>query len=232
MIEHGKENMVKVDLHLHSPFSRQNGDGIKWESLYDSISKLLNNNIKIASFSDHNILDVDFYLEAHKLAKTANILILPAIEVNVVRGDGKIANIIFVFDNLEKDELKKISTIAKTEIPKRGISLERCKEIFKEFKNIKIPHVGKSDYFEFCDLEKINYDAIEISNNKNRNYLSVLNKGIKTSIVAFSDTHKWNTYPEQGKLITIIDELEEISFMGLKKALEKNKDYTKERINV
>lgn len=224
--------MVKIDLHLHSPFSRQNGDGIKWDSLYDSISKLLINDIKIASFSDHNILDVEFYIEAYNLAKTANILLLPAIEVNVVRSDGKIANIIFIFDVLEYEDLKKISNIAKKEIPKRGISLERCKFIFQKFKNIKIPHVGKSDYFEYKDLIKVDYDAIEISNNKNKNYLKVLKKGIHTSIVAFSDTHKWNKYTEQGKLVTLIDKMDDISFDELKKALQKNKDYTKERMNV
>ena len=68
-------------------------------------------------------------------------------------------------------------------------SLE-CNNIFKEFETIKIPHVGKSDYFKYEDLLKIEYDAIEISNKNNRNFKSFIkHKDIQTSIVAFSDTH-------------------------------------------
>ena len=91
----GDSMKVKVDLHLHSFVSRSNGDGIKWTSLFDAISKLVENNVQIAAFSDHNKLDVNFYIEAKNLAQTANILLLPAIEVNVVRLDGQIANIIY-----------------------------------------------------------------------------------------------------------------------------------------
>lgn len=223
---------IKVDLHLHSFVSRSNGDGIKWTSLFDSISKLVENNVQIAAFSDHNKLDVNFYIEAKNLAKTANILLLPAIEVNVVRSDGQIANIIYVFDqDLEKDQLVKISEIANQEIPKRGISLTKCNTIFQDFQTIKIPHVGKSDHFKYEDLLQIKYDAIEISNENDKNYLSVTKKeDINTSIVAFSDTHKWNEYPQLRRLITLID-LENISFQDLKEALNKNINYTKRRID-
>lgn len=216
---------------MHSPASRSNDDAIKWISLYDSILKLVNNDIKIASFSDHNVLDVKFYLEAKELAKTADILLLPAIEVNVVRLDGNIANIIFVFDqDLPEIELKKISDIAKFQIPKRGISLNKCNEIFKEFKTIKIPHVGKSDHFKYEDLLEIEYDAIEISNEENPNYINVMKKGINTSVVSFSDTHKWDDYPQLKKLITIIEDMKNTSFDELKNKLKENKYYSRKRI--
>ena len=223
---------VKVDLHLHSFVSRSNGDGIKWTSLFDAISKLVENNVQIAAFSDHNKLDVNFYIEAKNLAQTANILLLPAIEVNVVRSDGQIANIIYIFDqDLEKDQLIKICEIANQEIPKRGISLTKCNTIFQDFQTIKIPHVGKSDHFKYEDLLQIEYDAIEISNENDKNYLSVTKKeNINTSIVAFSDTHKWNDYPQLRRLITLID-LENISFQDLKEALNKNMNYTKRRVD-
>ncbi len=224
---------IKVDLHLHSFVSRSNGDGIKWISLYDSINKLIENKVQIAAFSDHNKLDVNFFLEAHKLAKTANVLLLPAIEANVVRLDGQIANLIYVFDqDLSKEDLLKISEIANYEIPKRGISLKKCNEIFSEFETIKIAHVGKSDHFKYEDLIQIEYDAIEISNENYNNYLNVMkHDDIQTSIVAFSDTHKWDSYPQVKRLVTIIDDMQDISFNELKKALHKNKDYTKRRID-
>lgn len=222
---------IKIDLHLHSPLSRINGDSIKWENNYDSLKKLKNNNIKIAAFSDHNIFKVDFYQELNNLAKTANILLLPAIEINVVRLNGIIANIIFVFkENLSIEELNEIERISNS-IPKRGISLEECNSIFNSFQTIKIPHVGKNDFFSLEDLQKIDFDAIEISNEKHQNFLHV-NKSIKSSIVAFSDTHMWNIYPQTRKLITIINNVEKVSFDSLKNELQKNKNYTKRRIDV
>ena len=152
--------------------------------------------------------------------------------MNVVRSDGQIANIIYVFDqDLEKDQLIKICEIANQEIPKRGISLTKCNTIFQDFQTIKIPHVGKSDHFKYEDLLQIKYDAIEISNENDKNYLSVTKKeDIITSIVAFSDTHKWNEYPQLRRLITLID-LENISFQDLKEALNKNINYTKRRVD-
>ena len=193
---------------------------------------MVENNVQIAAFSDHNKLDVNFYIEAKNLAQTANILLLPAIEVNVVRSDGQIANIIYIFDqDLEKDQLIKICEIANQEIPKRGISLAKCNTIFQEFQTIKIPHVGKSDHFKYEDLLQIEYDAIEISNENDKNYLRVMKKGnINPSVVAFSDTHKWNDYPQLRRLITLID-LENINFKDLKKALNKNINYTKRRVD-
>lgn len=219
---------VKIDLHLHSFLSRQNEDYIKWFGLFETFEKLHFHNIKIASFSDHNMLGVDFYQEAKKMAQSANILLLPAIEVNIVRLDGKIGNIIYVFDSeLPISLLEEISSIAKTQIPKRGISLSTACSIFKKFDPIVIPHVGKSDHLKYDDLAKIEFDAIEISNIKNSNFVNVMKKGLETSIVSFSDTHKWDRYPEQSKLITIV-EIDSLSFNDLKNAFQKNKNYSKE----
>ena len=55
-------------------------------------------------------------------------------------------------------------------------------------------------------------------------------ENINPSIVAFSDTHKWNDYPQLRRLITLID-LENINFKDLKKALNKNINYTKRRVD-
>lgn len=217
---------VKIDLHLHSKISKRN-DSVYWKSNYDSILKLKNEGIKIAAFSDHYKFSVEFYLEIKKLASTANILILPAIEVPVLSSNQKKADIIFVFsEQLKEEQLKLIEKISNN-IFKKGIALLECNNIFKEFETIKIPHVGKSDYFKYEDLLKIEYDAIEISNKNNRNFKSFIkHKDIQTSIVAFSDTHDWKRYPQTRNLITIIDQMEEISFKELKRCLQKNKDYT------
>lgn len=222
-----------VDIHLHSLLSIQNGDAIQWESKHDSIKRLHSNHIEIAAFTDHNIFSCYFYKEIRQLAATADILILPGIEVNVVRTDGKLAHILYLFDeDLSETQLKQIEQIAKKEIPRAGISLEKCNTIFKDFETIMIPHVGKSEFFKYEDLKKISFDAIEISNNLDKNYLSVIKKpDIKTSVVAFSDTHRWKMYPQLSELITVIDGMKDKSFKQLKLKLLENKNYTKRRIN-
>ncbi len=222
-----------IDIHFHSFHSAANGDAIQWNSLYDSLKKLQTNHVEIAAFTDHNIFSYHFYKQAKQLASSGNILLLPGIEVNVVRTDGNSAHILYLFDsNLSDDQLKQIEQIAKKQIPKRGISLERCNTIFKDFDTIKIPHVGKSEFFKYEDLKKITFEAIEISNSNDKNYLSVIKKpDIKTSIVAFSDTHKWKMYPQCNELVTVIDGMNNKSFSELKAMLLENKNYTKRRIN-
>lgn len=217
---------VKIDLHLHSKISKRN-DIVHWDSDYHSISRLKNEGIKIAAFSDHYNFSVEFYLKIKKLAATAGILILPAIEINVLNSNQKKADIIFIFsEQLTKEQLEEIEKISNT-IPKKGIALLECNNIFNQFETIKIPHVGKSDYFKYEDLLKIEYDAIEISNKNHNNFKSVIKqKDFKKSIVAFSDTHDWKKYPQARTLITEIDQMEEISFKELKKCLQKNRDYT------
>lgn len=222
-----------IDIHLHSDRSIRNGDAIQWESLYDSLKKLQSNHIQIAAFTDHNIFDYKFYKEAKKLASSGDILLLPGIEVNVVRSDGKAAHILYLFEEcLSDDKLEQIQKIAKKEIPKTGISLLKVNTIFNDFNTIKIPHVGKSDFFKYEDLKKISFDAIEISNENDKNYLSVIKKSdIKTSIVAFSDTHKWKMYPQLNELVTDIKELNYKSFSHLKAKLLENKKYIIKRVN-
>ncbi len=224
---------MKIDLHLHSPISRSNGDSIKWDSPHHAIKKLIRNDIKIAAFTDHNKFDPDFYLQIYQLAKTANILFLPAIEVNVVRTDGQTAHLLYIFEqNLSIEQLQEISKIARCDIPKRGISLKKCNTIFSNFNTIKIPHVGKSDHFKYADLLQIEYDAIEISNEEDKNYLSVMkHSDINTSVVAFSDTHMWDEYPQARKLVTVIDDLEIPSFKELKAKLSQNKIFFIRRNN-
>ena len=223
---------MRIDLHLHSPFSEPNGDAIKWVDTRTSLIKLVQHNVKIAAFSDHNVFNTKFYKEVRDLSKSANLVILPAIEANVTRNDGKIANLLYIFPETLKDEqLQQIETITKLYIPKKGITIKKANDIFKDFKTIKIPHIGKSDHFKYKDILELKYDAFEVSNLKHPNYVSIMKKGIKTSTVSFSDTHIWKKYPQIKKLITDI-ELKEATFICLKNALLKNKVYSKEWIDI
>lgn len=222
---------MKVDLHLHSYASSQNGDAIKWESLHDTVSRIYKTGVRLAAFSDHNVFDVDLYLEATKLGKTGNLIFLPAIEVNVVRKNGEIANLIYVFpEYLSQDELLSIKLIAQKSIPKAGITISKANNIFKEFDVIRIPHIGKGDHFKSEDLSDLIFDAFEVTNMAHPNYLKVLKDGYESSTVAFSDTHIWDKYPQQKTLFTEIA-LNPIGFDSLKVKLKEHKNYTKGLMN-
>lgn len=219
---------MKIDLHLHTPISTKNGDTIKWFSIYDTLKRIMNNHIKLAAFTDHNAFDLKLYKEAKKLAATANIVLLPGVEINVVRKCGIIGHMLVLFDqNLNDDQLeilnKKINSILKS-----GISINHINDWFSEFLTIRIIHIGKNDFFEIEDLDNLNYDAFEITNYNHPNYLKVLKSGYKSSIVAFSDTHIWNEYPQHHSLYTDIDSLKKPDFNELKKQLSLNLDFVKE----
>ncbi|MGL4183588.1 MAG: hypothetical protein ACRCRP_00450 [Metamycoplasmataceae bacterium] len=216
---------IKIDLHLHTRASKPHENSIEWESTFFSISKLKKFDIKIFSFTDHNVFDFKLYKKSKTIAATGNILALPGIEVNVVRKNGMIGNIIYIFsDELSDEELTKIEDIAKKNIPTRGISLENVNLIFADFDHLCIPHVGKSDFLALEDLLAIKYDAIEITSEVHHNYKKVIKSIDPTSVVSFSDTHIWKKYPQQGKLITEID-LNELSYKQLKQKFNENKKY-------
>ncbi|WPL36735.1 PHP domain-containing protein [Malacoplasma iowae] len=220
---------MKIDLHLHTPASISNGDTIKWSSLYDTLKKLKVNNVEIASFTDHNIFDYELYKKAYQLALTGKIKLLPGIEVNVVRKNGIIGHMLIIFnDNLTDQELLMLQKEANT-ILKNGVSLSNINNLFSNFETIRIIHIGKNDFFSYEDLEGLNYDSFEITNEMHPNYKQVLKKGFISSVVAFSDTHVWDKYPQQGELVTIVDDIGEKSFNALKKALKQNKIYYKKR---
>ena len=221
---------MKVDLHLHSFASAQNGDAIKWESINDSVSRIYKSGVRLASFTDHNVFDVELYLECVEFGKTGGMVFLPGIEVNVSRNNGIIANLIYIFsENLSKEELLKIKQITHS-IPKRGITIQMANEIFNDFDVLRIPHIGKSDYFASEDLKTLKYDAFEVTGLNNKNYLKVLKDGFTSSVVSFSDTHIWTSYPQQKTLITKLD-LNPLSYNSLKLALKQNKIFSKEVIN-
>lgn len=222
---------MKIDLHLHSLLSAKNGDSIHWISDFDSMKRLKNNNIEICAFTDHNDFSSSAYKSLRDLAKTGGITLLPGIEVDVKRLNDTIGHLLVIFSNeLDDSQLKEIESIARKDLKKtRGISLQSANEIFSSFETIKIPHVGKSDYFTNEDLAILEHDAIEISNYNHPNFNKWKRNGIPKSIVSFSDTHIWKDYPQQSFLITELD-LKEKTFLDLKACLQKNLDFTKERI--
>ena len=214
---------MKIDLHLHSIASKKNGDSIKWPGLKE-VAKIVNKHkYQMISFTDHNTFDWKQYVDFRNYLNN-KIIILPGIEVNIITDRGEIGNILYIFrEDLNITKLKKISDICIKKLKKNGITHEQAMNLFNDFDLIIIPHVGKSNYLQISDLNKIKYDAFEITNFKHRNYKKVIKK-LKSSVVAFSDTHTWNSFPRHDKLITEID-LEQKTFDSLKKKLKQNQKY-------
>ncbi|MGL4950552.1 MAG: PHP domain-containing protein [Mycoplasma sp.] len=223
---------MKIDLHLHTSASESNGDSIKFISAYDSLCTINNAGVKMAAFTDHNTFDKNIYLEARAIAKTGGIVMLPGIEVNVVKQNGEIAHMLILFkEDLNESQLDKICTIAKTKIWKSGVSITSINELFSEFETIRIIHIGKSEFFQYMDLEGLNYDAFEVTNLNHPNYKSVSRHGCVSSLVSFSDTHMWNNYPQIKEYETFINDLKVASFDNLKHSLSLNKNYIRNRRN-
>ena len=218
---------MKIDLHLHSLASSRNGDSIKWPGLKQVAKILYKNQYKMISFTDHSIFDWKQYIEFRDYFNE-KVIIFPGIEINIRTNRGGIGNILYIFrENLSKEKLIKISDICVRKLKKGGITHNQAMNIFNDFDLILIPHVGKSNYLEISDLNKIKYDAFEITNLNHPNFKKVFKK-LKSSVVAFSDTHIWTSFPQNDKLITEIN-MNEKNFDSLKEKLKKNQKYIKER---
>lgn len=215
---------MKVDFHLHTPASIQNGDSINWSTPNEIIKKLWVKGVQAFAFTDHNVLDSSLYIQTRNICKT-NLLVFPGVEVSVLKPDGIIAHLLLLFDKeLEDKQVKDLEEICRLTLRKRGISIEAVYEIFKDFDFIAIPHVGKGDYFDVEDLT-FEHQAIEITSKKHHNYKKWLKNLDDKSVVAFSDTHSWKDYPQNNTFTTDIDF--DGSFKDLKLKLSLNKDYTK-----
>lgn len=219
---------MKIDLHLHSSLSTKNNDIVKWRGDFQFFEILRNHKVRIAALSDHNLFDFNYYKKMSELAKKAEILFLPATEINVRTKRGAIGNIIYVFSNLTSDlKLQELEKLIKSRILKEGISLKEANTIFSGFDYLVIPHVGKNDYLAYDDLLEINYDAFEITSKDHHNFKSILKHGLSASIVSFSDTHNWDKYPQYSKNFFTFIKLKNPSFNDLKKAFQANLDYIK-----
>lgn len=220
-----------IDLHLHSKQSIPNGDSIKWLGYKEVLKLLVSNKYEAISFTDHSIFNYKQYKDMRDYVDNS-IAIFPGIEINVRTQRGAIGNILYIFrEDLNNEELKNLESITKKYLRKEGTSSENLDIAFKSFDILKIPHVGKSDYLDYEDLQKFGYDAFEATNLNHPNYKKVMKRMKKpVSTVAFSDTHIWTNFPQQDTLVTSIDIKDELlTFDTLKKVLKQNKNYTKEK---
>lgn len=218
---------MRIDLHMHSFVSKTNGDSIIWESNFHAAKTLFNHGVKMAAITDHNMFNDDLYIDLRNKSQEAGLMFLPGVEVNVGRLNGMIGHLLIIFrPDLTDDEIHELARKIKNSIPRYGVSLNKINELFSEYETIRIPHVGKGDFFGYEDLLQLKYDAFEVTNLEHKNFLAVKNK-LTSSLVCFSDTHMWNNYPQQKQFMTMVD-MELPSFDELKKKLAENRNYMEE----
>ncbi|MDZ7293682.1 PHP domain-containing protein [Mycoplasmopsis pulmonis] len=223
------DKKIKIDLHLHSPYSSTNGTKIKWTSEEEAIRILKDNNIALASFTDHNTFNFDFFTRIQNLALeySPKVVFLPGIEVDLVRKDGKKGQSIFIFN--PKQDLIKLQKHIKKIARKWMYTYQEFLDQLKDFDFLAIPHIGKGsteDFLKQEDIESCQVDALEVTNLNHTNYKKIIKSNPNYSTVAFSDTHAWNKYPQHTKLITMIEG--DPSYENLKTKLLERKNFVKQ----
>lgn len=222
--------MIKFDLHIHSYASKyKESDGIVDDStennLYVLFDKLIQNDIKLFSITDHNRFDVELYLAVDKYIEEhyVPISIVSGVEFDVLIEEDKIPCHIITIFNTNNDILnyKKIENEINRN-KKVGIKEYYSKNEFNillsEIKlDVLLIANQQSDLYntscgrtrslsDSCENpeELIRYgyiSALEFQKNKVEgillNNLKNLEKHI--GLVSGSDCHTWECYPQHDK---------------------------------
>lgn len=209
--------MIKIDLHMHSQYSSINGDKILFESPSEAMIKLKENGVGICAFTDHNIFAKTFYESNKVIANKFGIKLFPGVEVDVVKNNGQIGHILIIAD--DSIDLQEFETFVKKNFGKRKISTQGFFSAIKDRNFIVIPHVGKGEHFDFLDLKDFKVDAIETTNLENPKLLKYnAQSNNRDAVVAFSDTHAWNKYPQNDNVFTYVNDVK--TFEELKQELQ------------
>lgn len=220
-------SIISVDLHIHSKASSykdgsivENSDIVHLNTILD---KLVESNIQLFSFSDHNRFDKNLYCAAEESIKNIEkykcLTIIPTVEFDVQLEDKKPScHIITVFDAKSNDDLEKIQNVInnnlltkKEDFYKREIFEALLKEIGLSVlliacqrKSLDNKNGGKNCLSDSCDnplefiktgyINALEYQSPSVEGILN-NSLVDLPKDMGVSLVAGSDCHEWSAYP-------------------------------------
>lgn len=192
-------NELKSDLHLHTQESKVGSEVFIWEGIKNAIKILVQNHITFFSFTDHDSFNLKFYMQAKKIIKNHNLnmFIIPGVEITCLNSLGKLAHVIFYFEeNLNLEILTKIQNIIQKNVNKQGIKIQNLINKF-ELEKINfalICHVGKENFITKEDLKSILPYVYAVETNKNHPNLKKINQEFNIKNVLFSDTHIWTKY--------------------------------------
>ena len=148
---------VKLDLHIHSVYSRsKDKDKVAnntLENLPVLIQRLIENEIELCAITDHDEFNYEIYkeLKCEEMKDNCIKKVLPGIEFSVEFAEGKVIHIVTIFDDRDDDKVKNIE-----QVMTNGIG----KTTYKKTRGA----YSKSDYFEV--LNAINIDFVMIAHQK------------------------------------------------------------------
>lgn len=148
---------IKIDLHIHSEFSRKK-DGEKVahntiENLPILVEKLKKNEVEMCAITDHDTFNYELYSKLKNEEKNANCIkkVLPGIEFSVEFVEKKIIHIVTIFDDKDEEKVKYIEEVM---LRGKGKTLyDKSKEAY-----------SRKNYFEI--LSEINLDFVMIAHQK------------------------------------------------------------------
>jgi len=216
----------KVDLHIHTDYSKQTKTN-DYQGHFDINvlkQKLIENDVKLFSLTDHNIINVDAYKNYYENYTYGDPKLLIGCEFDIeVPESGKPITyhsvIVFENDNFEEVEIisNKIEELytnkggLKTE---RKITIDDLYDLFNEYNYFFIPHAGNTksilDPYRGYDMklcqqmvllmpsafEKVK-ESVRQTYNEGFDRIKTLDFQDKDDIayINFSDNHNSNSYP-------------------------------------
>lgn len=220
-------SIISVDLHIHSKASAYKDGEVVADSDKGHLNVLFDNlidkEIDLFSFSDHNRFDAQLYCDAKNLISSTdkyhNLKMVSSVEFDVQIDDGKPScHIIAVFDSKTDSDMNKIANgISKYYLAKKDdfYTREKFEMLLKDIglsvlliacqrKSIENKNGGKNCLSDSCDnpLEFIKSGYINALEYQSPNVEGILNnclvdipKDLGISLVAGSDCHEWCAYP-------------------------------------
>ena len=218
------EELVKVDLHIHSVASIKKDKAKVKNNTIDNLNILMErlkiNKIDMISITDHNTFDIKMYYAAKSYEGNGLKKVLPGIEFDVEIKNERV-HIITIFDDNSSDKLNKISNIINVPFDndlKNAFTEKMFKEILKNIDlnvllivhqksgvraNNQNENLAKIGEKEFDNIIGIDYfDAVEFRSGKVEGILNDYKYEKQLNNLRYitgTDCHDWSVYPQQDK---------------------------------
>jgi hypothetical protein len=216
----------KVDLHIHTDYSKQTKTN-DYQGHFDINvlkQKLIKNDVKLFSLTDHNIINVDAYKIYYENYTDGDPKLLIGCEFDIeVPESGKTITYhsVIVFENDSFEDVEKISNQIEELYTKKGISkierkitIDDLYDLFNDHNYFFIPHAGNTKsildpYIKYniklCQqmvllmpsaFEKVK-ESVRQTYNEGFDRIKTLDFQDKDDIpyINFSDNHNCNSYP-------------------------------------
>ena len=215
----------KVDLHIHTDWSKKTKTN-DYQGDFDIGTlkqKLIENEVKLFSMTDHNIINTEAYTKYYENYEEGDPLLLIGCEFDIEvpeSGENETYHSLIIFDKNSIEDVTSISEKVEkifegnTNLQDRKITIDNLYDHFNEYEYFFIPHAGncksivdlyKNYNIELCQkmvllmpsaFEKVK-ESVRQKYNEGFDRLKTLDFQEKDDIpyINFSDNHNCNKYP-------------------------------------